>query len=368
MSAAVELFSQKLSTGLNAARRCSDVAIAHGFLGNSGNWATVGKKLTEHPLVAERLRCGYALDMRNHGRSPHTSHHSNALMASDVEKFVAERMLPPSPLNIDQQQTSGQHILIGHSMGGAVMMNAVYRRWQEKNLRRRAAVSVDGQDNVAAMNAVEAATGSGPMWAFSPNDATQHTNRVAAVVIVDITPTVSNNRPRTFDAVQADLNAMRAMDLGSVRTVQEGTSMLEALGVQSSQMRNFLLTNLERCAPSGPSTYRWKCNLDVLCRDFGNILLPQDTFGPLQPSSASPTDTEEQPHSLHWAPCPIPMLFVFGERSPYYQNREERDKIGAFFSNVDEVVIPDAGHFVHYETMDAFVECVAPFVHEHMGI
>ncbi|CUG06336.1 Hypothetical protein, putative, partial [Bodo saltans] len=148
-------------------------------------------------------------------------------------------------------------------------------------------------------------------------------------------------------------------------SIQEGTALLEALGVKSSQMRNFLLTNLERITNNSSSsssstiggqqqqqpTYRWKCNLDVLWKDFDKILLPRDTFDHSAYSSILPPP-----------PCPMPLLFVFGEKSPYYNNRTEREKIHKYFSNAEVVVIPDAGHFVHYEKMDAFVEQVAPFV------
>jgi pimeloyl-ACP methyl ester carboxylesterase len=404
----VPLFAQKLGTGTNASRRCSDIAISHGFLGNSGNWATVGKKLVDHPLVAERLRHAYALDMRNHGRSPHAPKHSNALMASDIDLFISTRMVGvdgPDPGDL----VSGQHVLIGHSMGGAVTMNAIYRRWFERWRSENSIVAppaagvADGgvgrseedvsaekgigeQDNFIAMNLVPSASATlkqhnrskpftagdgntateedGSIWCFEePKTVAQSKNRVAAAVIVDITPTMSSHRPATFDAVREDLNAMKALDLDTLHSIQDGAALLEALGVKSSQMRNFLLTNLERTNNvAGASqqqlpAYKWRCNLDVLWRDFEKILLPRDTFDQSVYSSILPPP-----------PCPMPLLFVFAEKSPYYNNRAERDKISKYFSNAEIVVIPDAGHFVHYEKMDAFVEQVAPFVYEHMGI
>lgn len=78
--------------------------ILHGFLGSLDNW---------HGLATEWGNRGlhvYALDQRNHGKSPHTSAHSIPLMAEDVKDFM------------EQQQIS-RATLLGHSMGGKVAMH-----------------------------------------------------------------------------------------------------------------------------------------------------------------------------------------------------------------------------------------------------
>ncbi|KAJ1964020.1 hypothetical protein GGI12_001692 [Dipsacomyces acuminosporus] len=76
----------------------------HGFLGSKRQWMSIA------PRLADALDCNvYALDLRNHGESPHIFPHRYDDMAQDVEAFVRE-------LGIDSVS------LMGHSMGGKVAM------------------------------------------------------------------------------------------------------------------------------------------------------------------------------------------------------------------------------------------------------
>lgn len=76
--------------------------IIHGLFGTLLNWSGQTKALAEHFTV-------YAVDLRNHGRSPHTDDISYPLMANDIIELM------------DQQGLTSAHIL-GHSMGGKVAM------------------------------------------------------------------------------------------------------------------------------------------------------------------------------------------------------------------------------------------------------
>jgi esterase len=79
------------------------VVILHGLFGSSDNWLTVSKPLAESHKV-------YLMDLRNHGRSPHSEHFDYNLMVTDLKDFF-------------DQQNLNRVILIGHSMGGKVAMN-----------------------------------------------------------------------------------------------------------------------------------------------------------------------------------------------------------------------------------------------------
>ena len=80
------------------------VALLHGLFGSAANFGTVQKRL------AERYRV-IALDLRNHGTSPHAPFMSYPAMAEDVlETLRARNALPCA--------------LVGHSMGGKVAMAA----------------------------------------------------------------------------------------------------------------------------------------------------------------------------------------------------------------------------------------------------
>ncbi|PZW43553.1 pimeloyl-ACP methyl ester carboxylesterase [Humitalea rosea] len=78
------------------------VVLLHGLFGAAGNWGSIQKAL------AERYRV-LALDLRNHGASPHAATMDQADMAADVaETLAAEGAVPAA--------------VIGHSLGGKVAM------------------------------------------------------------------------------------------------------------------------------------------------------------------------------------------------------------------------------------------------------
>lgn len=77
--------------------------ILHGFLGSLDNWHTIANEFGKSGFEV------FTIDLRNHGRSPHTFLHSIPLMADDLNDFM------------EQQNLSSANI-IGHSMGGKVAM------------------------------------------------------------------------------------------------------------------------------------------------------------------------------------------------------------------------------------------------------
>ncbi|MER2997976.1 alpha/beta fold hydrolase [Pontibacter populi] len=77
--------------------------ILHGLFGTLDNWATLAKRLAEHYNV-------FLVDLRNHGRSPHSEQHDYDAMAEDVLRLVDDLQIPTPAI-------------MGHSMGGKVAMN-----------------------------------------------------------------------------------------------------------------------------------------------------------------------------------------------------------------------------------------------------
>jgi len=78
------------------------VVLLHGLFGSSDNWHPVAVGLAESFHV-------FALDQRNHGRSPHSAEMDYPLMAADVDRFFATRGLASARV-------------VGHSMGGKTAM------------------------------------------------------------------------------------------------------------------------------------------------------------------------------------------------------------------------------------------------------
>lgn len=78
------------------------LVILHGLLGSSRNWSTIGKALQDRFDV-------HAVDLRNHGSSPHAGTMRWAEMSADLQAYL------------DRQNIESM-ILMGHSLGGKVAM------------------------------------------------------------------------------------------------------------------------------------------------------------------------------------------------------------------------------------------------------
>ncbi|WP_232822925.1 alpha/beta fold hydrolase [Oceanibium sediminis] len=77
------------------------LVIAHGLFGSARNWNVIAKRLsTDRPVVA--------VDMRNHGDSPHDPDNSYAALAADLRAVI--------------EGLGGTADLLGHSMGGKAAM------------------------------------------------------------------------------------------------------------------------------------------------------------------------------------------------------------------------------------------------------
>ncbi|MCU0783562.1 MAG: alpha/beta fold hydrolase [Verrucomicrobia bacterium] len=81
--------------------------VLHGLLGSLDNWQPLGRRFAAHFKV-------FAVDLRNHGQSPHSEDVSYDAMAADLEEFMRTHGLPRAHL-------------LGHSMGGKVAMQFALR-------------------------------------------------------------------------------------------------------------------------------------------------------------------------------------------------------------------------------------------------
>ncbi len=106
--------------------------ILHGFLGSLDNWHSLAIEFGKKYRV-------FSLDLRNHGKSPHTEFHSINLMVDDLNAFM-------------QQQNISSAFILGHSMGAKVAMQFA-TKFPEKTIKL---IAVDmsprqyqrGHDNV----------------------------------------------------------------------------------------------------------------------------------------------------------------------------------------------------------------------------
>jgi pimeloyl-ACP methyl ester carboxylesterase len=83
------------------------VVILHGLFGSSRNWRSVARALASEYAA-------YTVDLRNHGRSPHTGSMDYRALADDVRALM-------DTLDLDDVT------LLGHSMGGKTAMTLALR-------------------------------------------------------------------------------------------------------------------------------------------------------------------------------------------------------------------------------------------------
>jgi pimeloyl-ACP methyl ester carboxylesterase len=79
------------------------IIMLHGIFGSSDNWLTSSRMLSEQFHT-------YAVDLRNHGHSPHGDEFDYPVMVQDVVGFIDDHGI-------------ADPVVIGHSMGGKVAMN-----------------------------------------------------------------------------------------------------------------------------------------------------------------------------------------------------------------------------------------------------
>ncbi len=164
--------------------------------------------------------------------------------------------------------------------------------------------------------------------------ALRHPGLVERLVVVDVAP-VPYDHATEFEGYIA---AMSAIDLDTLeRRSQAEEALREA--VPNPTVRGFLLQSLRR----EEDDWRWQLNLELLGRDLDAI-----TDWPEAALSETP-------------PYDGPVLWVGGGDSDYTHD----DHVGAmdrWFPHNRRVTIKDAGHWVHSEQPEVFVEVLKRFL------
>ncbi|KAJ3371488.1 Alpha/beta hydrolase domain-containing protein 11 [Kappamyces sp. JEL0680] len=179
--------------------------ILPGLFGSKQNWSAISKSLS-----AKLSRPIVALDLRNHGDSPHSSVHSYEAMASDVEALVAA-------------QGWSAVDLMGHSMGGKVVMYLALQNhgWLDKTC------------------------------------------------VVDMAPVESLTGSRLFASYVKVMESVTAN--GPVSGQKEADHILSQV-IPEVAIRQFLLTNLKRNpALTQGNAYEWRINLDALGTNLSRL-------------------------------------------------------------------------------------------------
>jgi pimeloyl-ACP methyl ester carboxylesterase len=164
--------------------------------------------------------------------------------------------------------------------------------------------------------------------------ALRHPELVERLCVVDVSP-VAYDHLSQFDTY---ITAMQALDLDSLSQRGDADAAL-AEAVPDTTVRSFLLQNLRRDGDA----WRWQVNLEVLGEE-----LPAIGDWPEQQLAGTP-------------PYGGPVLWVAGARSDYvtpaYAGAMDR-----WFPANRLVTVKGAGHWVHSEQPEVFVEIVRRFL------
>ena len=163
------------------------IIIVPGLFGSTTNWRRFATELSNWRSVV-------VVDQRNHGKSPHADSQTYADMVEDL-------------LCLIEDQSLGQPVVVGHSLGGKVAMLL----------------------------------------------ALHHPQVVRRLVVLDIAPIAyADNHTATLDA-------LLSLDLDRLHSRAEAGQLLEPV-ISDQATRMFLLQNLR----GKPGQYRWQLNLEVL--------------------------------------------------------------------------------------------------------
>ena len=246
------------------------LVVLHGLLGSGRNWASMAKRLGDRFAV-------WAVDLRNHGASPHAADMGYPAMAADLAAFL-------------DREGIRDPVLVGHSMGGKAAMR----------------FAVDAPE------------------------------RVRGLVVVDIAPKPYAAR------WEKEFAALRALDLGSLRSRSEAEARLEP-AIPDWAFRKFLTTNLIR----DPETkaFEWTVNLGGLQAALPQLF--QKGIGEGE-SYAGPT------------------LLVRGGCSRFV-DAEDIKEMRRHFPRARLETVEGAGHNVHFDAPDAFAERLLTWFSKEIG-
>jgi pimeloyl-ACP methyl ester carboxylesterase len=168
-----------------------------------------------------------------------------------------------------------------------------------------------------------------------------------ALVVVDIAPSVypisggrTDDPDEEASPFAAYIAAMRALDLDSLEKRQDADDALRSV-VPSRMVRGFLLQSLVRDGLGTDGGWRWRLNLELLERDLGEL-----------------RGFPEPPAGAHFDG---PVLWIAGANSTYVLP-EDRPRMEALFPSTRLVRIKNAGHWVHSEQPEVFLETVRRFL------
>jgi len=165
-----------------------------------------------------------------------------------------------------------------------------------------------------------------------------HPELLEKLVIVDIAPAAYDHSTSSFHAHL--ISTLLAIDLSS--HTSRSTVRQQVLAIlQDEPLAMFITKNLSRSDDSAKGL-TWKPNLPVLKASLNHLMTGLD-------------DLEL------YAPCTIRTLFIKGSLSNYYLPEHEKNR-HHFFPESSLVEVANAGHWLHSERTEVFLDHVLSFL------
>ncbi|MBN1186905.1 MAG: alpha/beta fold hydrolase [Bacteroidales bacterium] len=174
--------------------------------------------------------------------------------------------------------------------------------------------------------------------------ASDYPERVKSLIAVDISPRDYMKHPDFEMNVKLHssmIEAIQGLNLSDYTTLNEVERDLSA-SIPDKHIRQFLLKNLQRTGNMG---FRWKFNIQVLGKEIRSILAGMDEKKYIPGFKGSPA------------------LFIRGKNSNYLMD-EDIPWIKRIYPGVKIETIDNAGHMVHAEQPELFIELVRNFLSE----
>ncbi|XP_048522733.1 uncharacterized protein LOC109541308 [Dendroctonus ponderosae] len=190
----------------NYTSKAAPFVIIHGLFGSKQNWTSLCKAYSQKIEPPRKI---FAVDLRNHGDSPHSENHTYAHLAEDLRLFLEDNGLE-------------KIFLMGHSMGGrcAMLFALTYPKLLEK------------------------------------------------LIVVDISPiNVSPN----FSEMSKIIDVMNRTEMPKNVVLSQARSIVEqqlAEVIPDKGVRAFILTNL---MATEDKSYKWRANVPTLLKAFQEV-------------------------------------------------------------------------------------------------
>ena len=160
--------------------------------------------------------------------------------------------------------------------------------------------------------------------------ALNHPERVTKLVIVDIAPV---SYPRSLGEF---VTALKSLTLSEVTCRRDADRKLQEK-ISDRSLRAFLLQNLSL----SDGQYRWRINLEAIHSNMQSLM--------------------QFPAGQSGKTFNGPSLFIAGEQSDYI-TAEHQPALDRLFPGQGIATISSAGHWVHAEQPDKFINCVNGFL------